>query len=141
MTESPARLYALVFGTALLVIGIVGFFFSSSFGAPGNVDALFGVFDVNAWHNLVHIASGALGLLAWQMGRAREFALGFGAVYTVVAIWGFILGGGENILGFLPVNTENNVLHLALGVLGLAAGAMTHGVTAMPGRGGPAAAH
>ena len=141
MTESPARLYALVFGAVLLVAGIVGFFYSASFGSPGEVDAIFGVLDVNAWHNLVHIASGALGLVAYRIGRAREYALGFGAVYTVVAIWGFILGDGESILGFLPVNTEDNVLHLVLGLTGLAAGAMTQAVTASPGRSGAAPAH
>jgi hypothetical protein len=141
MTESPARLYALVVGAVLVVAGIVGFFYSSSFGSPGNVDAAFGILDVNAWHNIVHLASGAVGLLAWQMGRAREYALGFGAVYTVVAIWGFIIGDGDSILGFLPVNTEDNVLHLLIGLTGLAAGALTHATVATPGRGGPAPAH
>ena len=125
MTESPARTYALLVGAVLIVAGVVGFFYSSSFGTPGDVDPVFGIFDVNAWHNVVHIASGAAGLLAWRMGRAREFALGFGAVYLVVAIWGFILGDGETILSIIPINTEDNVLHLLIGAAGLAAYAMS----------------
>lgn len=80
--------------------------------------------DVNAWHNFVHIASGALGLLAYGAGAraSRTYALAFGAVYIVVAIWGFIIGGGDSILGFIPINDEDNVLHTILGVLGIAAG-------------------
>ena len=43
----------------------------------------------------------------------------------MVAIWGFIIGSGESILSIVPVNTEDNVLHLILGLAGLAAGAAT----------------
>jgi hypothetical protein len=140
-TQTPARLYALVVGAALLIAGIVGFAYSASFGSPGEVDSVFGILDVNAWHNIVHIATGALGLLLFRTA-AREYALGLGAVYVVVAIWGFIIGSGESILGFIPVNTEDNVLHAALGVVGIAAGLATQTAVARraPG-GGPAAAH
>jgi len=124
---SPARLYATLVGGTLVVVGIIGFFYSASFGAPGTVDAVFGIFDVNAWHNIVHILTGAIGLLVAGYA-AREYALGLGVVYTVIAIWGFIIGNNESILGFIPVNTEDNFLHLALGLLGLAAGAATPAV-------------
>jgi Domain of unknown function (DUF4383) len=82
---------------------------------------------VNGWHNVVHIATGALGLAAFAGGAyaARTYALGLGAVYVVVAIWGFMVGDGDQILGFLPVNTEDTVLHLLIGLAGLAAGAAT----------------
>jgi len=40
------------------------------------------IFEVNGWHNLVHIVSGLLGIaLARRNDTARLFALGFGAVY------------------------------------------------------------
>jgi len=120
---SPAGLYAGVIGGVLLLVGILGFFYSASFGDPGEVDAVIGVFDVNAWHNIVHILTGALGLLAFRAGpeASRIFALAFGLVYLVVAIWGLILGNHESILGFLPVNTEDNILHVILAVLGIGA--------------------
>ncbi len=121
---TPARLYATLVGGTLLVVGIIGFFYSASFGAPGTVDSVFGIFAVNAWHNIVHILTGALGLIVAGYA-AREYALGLGVVYTLVAAWGFIIGDNESILGFLPVNTEDNFLHLALGLLGLGAGAAT----------------
>jgi hypothetical protein len=121
-TYTPASLYAGLIGAVLVVAGILGFFYSSSFGDPGEVDAVLGVLDVNAWHNIVHLLSGALGVLAFMSGRAasRTYALAFGAIYIVVAIWGFAIGSGDSILGFIPVNTEDSVLHAILGVLGIA---------------------
>jgi hypothetical protein len=121
---SPAKLYATLVGGVLVVAGIIGFFYSASFGSPGKVDDVFGILSVNAWHNIVHILTGAIGLLVAGYA-AREYALGLGAVYLVIAVWGFIIGSGDSILGFIPVNTEDNFLHLILGVLGVGAGLAT----------------
>jgi hypothetical protein len=125
--SSPARLYATLVGGTLVIAGIIGFFYSSSFGSPGGVDAVFGILDVNGWHNVVHIVTGGLGLLAAGYA-ARQYALGLGVVYIAIAVWGFIIGDGHSILGFIPVNTEDNFLHLILGVLGVAAGVATPAV-------------
>jgi hypothetical protein len=122
--STPARLYATLVGGVLVIAGIIGFFYSSSFGSPGDVDAVFGILNVNGWHNVVHIVTGGLGLLVAGYA-ARQYALGLGVVYIAIAIWGFIIGSGDNILGFIPVNTEDNFLHLILGVLGVAAGMAT----------------
>src|ERR671932_889430 len=113
--RTPAQIYAVVVGATLVVAGIIGFFYSSDFGSPGNTDSVFGILDVNGWHNVVHIVTGGLGLLAAGYA-ARYYAGGLGVVYVAIAIWGFILGNHENILGFIPVNTEDNVLPAPLGV-------------------------
>jgi hypothetical protein len=129
-----------VIGLSLTAAGIVGFFYSGAFDSPGEVKDVFGVLSVNGWHNLVHIATGLLGLALWRSyGGARTYALGLGVVYTGVAIWGFVIGSGESILGFLPVNTEDNVLHLLIALAGVFAGFATpatpppSGVDAEPG--------
>ncbi len=122
--SSPAKLYATVVGAVLTILGIVGFFYSSSFGSPGNVDDVFGIFSVNGWHNVLHLATGLLGLAAAAY-FARTYALALGLLYLVVAIWGFIVGSGDAILSIVPVNTADNVLHLIIGLVGLAAGAAT----------------
>lgn len=125
---SPARLYALLVGGALTIAGIIGFFYDSSFdtGSSLTSEAVFGVLDVNGWHNVVHLLTGLLGLAAAGYA-ARTYALGLGLVYFVVAIWGFAetSNGFGVILDFLPINTEDNILHLVLGLTGLAAGAAT----------------
>jgi len=121
-TRTPAQLYSLLFGITLLAVGILGFFANSSFGSGSNVQGSdFIVFEVNGWHNLVHIASGLAGIaLARRADTARLFALGFGAVYLAVTIWGFI--DGTDVLGLIPVDSADNVLHLAIAALGIIAG-------------------
>jgi Domain of unknown function (DUF4383) len=132
---SPARLYATLVGALLVVLGIVGFFYSASFGDPGEVESALSVLEVNAWLNLLHIATGTLGLLLAGYA-SRQYALGLGAVYTVLAIWGFAIGGGDAIGGFLPASGGDDSLHLVLGLLGLAAAAGTPRVAApRPARG------
>ena len=128
MQRSPAQLYALVIGVTLVAAGILGFFYNASFDTGDGLerDAVLGILDVNAWHNLVHIATGALGLaVAASYGNSRVYALGLGAVYLVVALLGFIAGDGEEIFNLIPVNTEDNVFHLLLGIAGVGAGLAT----------------
>ena len=122
MTErTPAQLYALLVGATLVIAGIIGFFYNSTFTSNKSVhDDVFGILAVNGWHNVVHIATGALGLLAIGYA-ARAYALGLGIVYIAVAIWGFIIGSGDSILSIVPVNTEDNVLHLLIGLAGIGA--------------------
>ena len=120
--RTPAQLYALLFGIVLLAVGILGFIADSSFGTGSDVNGSdFIVFEVNGWHNIVHILSGLLGLTLWRRrDTARAYALGFGAVYLVVTIWGFITG--DQVLWLIPVDAADNILHLLIAVAGLAAG-------------------
>ena len=118
---SPAKLYATLIGAVLVIGGIAGFFYSASFGSPGEVDDMLGAFAVNGWHNVVHILTGAIGLLVAGFA-ARRYAFWLGIAYLAIALWGFVLGSGAQlVLGFLPVNTEDNFLHLVLGLLGVGA--------------------
>ena len=122
--SSPAMLYAGVVGAVLVLAGIIGFFYNAEFTSDKSVrDAVFGVLDVNGWHNVVHILTGVLGLIAYGAGvyAARTYALALGIVYLAVAAWGFIVGDGDSILSIIPVNTEDNIFHLLLGVAGVGA--------------------
>src|ERR1044072_7117479 len=141
--SSPARLYAMLIGGALVIGGGAGFFYDSGFDTGSSIcasgcDKVAGLLAVNGWHNLVHIATGALGLLALTYGSnaQRVYALGLGAVYILVAILGFIdFGSGDfddPLLKVIPVNTEDNFLHLILGVLGIGAGWATPRVKTPP---------
>ena len=121
--KTPAQLYSLVFGATLLVAGIAGFLVDSSFGPLGaDVEGSnLILFEVNGIHNIVHLASGALGLALWRNpASARLFALGFGAVYLLVTVLGFAMG--NNVLGIIPINAADNVLHLVIAAAGIAAG-------------------
>jgi hypothetical protein len=121
-----------VIGLALTAAGIVGFLYSSSFGKPGEVDDVFGVLGVNGWHNVVHLLSGLIGLAVWRSyDAARKYAIWFGALYGAIAIWGLVIGSGDAILGIVPINTEDNVLHLLIAIAGVWAGLGT-GATPRP---------
>ena len=81
--RSPAQVFALVIGATLTVAGVVGFFYNADFGTGDGTarDAVLGILDVNGWHNVVHIVSGALGLLvASSYSGSRVYELGLGAV-------------------------------------------------------------
>ena len=128
--RSPAQAYALIFGLVLVAAGILGFFYEASFAVGDDTlverSAVLGILDVNGWHNLVHILTGVLGLaVAGSYGNARIYALGLGGVYILVAILGFIYGDGDSIFKLIPVNTEDNILHLIIGVAGIGAGGAT----------------
>jgi hypothetical protein len=121
---SPARLYATAVGALLVVLGIVGFFYGSSFGSPGTLDHTLGVLRTNGWGNLLWAALGALGLLLAGVA-SRAYALGAGLLLTVLGVWGLALDPGSAILGFLPAAGGDEALDLVLGILGLLAAAGT----------------
>lgn len=125
---SPARLYATLAGAGLVLAGLAGFLYETSFatGRKLESDAVLGVLEVNGWHNLLHLATGALGL-ALATRAARTYALAVGLAYLLLSLWGFLAadGGFATLLDIIPVNTGGNVLHLLLGLAGLAAGAAT----------------
>jgi hypothetical protein len=127
----------MLIGGALVIGGVVGFFYAAGFDTGTSIcsgdgcDKAFGIFAVNGWHNLIHIATGAVGLIALSYGYSaqRAYALYLGVIYVVVAVLGFVdFGAGDfndTILKVIPVNTADNFLHLILGVLGIGAGLAT----------------
>jgi Domain of unknown function (DUF4383) len=128
---SPARLYCLLVGAVLVIAGIIGFFYEASFKTGDSIrtDDVFGVLAVNGWHNLVHLSIGAL-LLIGAGAAARGTALFVGVLYIALCVLGFI-ATSDNGIGFIaenhtlvdlvPVNNEDNVLHLILGITGVIA--------------------
>jgi uncharacterized protein DUF4383 len=120
--RTPAQWYCLLGGLALLLAGAFGFISDSNFDTGDGVQGdLFLGFEVNAIHNLIHVASGLVLLVASpKRASARAVALGFGLVYGLVAIIGLI--DGEDVLGLIPINSADNLLHIALAALGIITG-------------------
>ena len=118
--RTPAQWYCLLAGAALLLGGALGFLADASWGRGADVDGSnLLVFEVNGWHNLVHLASGALLLAsASRKTSAKTIALLFGITYGAVAIWGLL---SDTVLGLLPINGPDNVLHLTLAAAGILA--------------------
>jgi hypothetical protein len=116
---TPAQLYCLLAGAALLLAGLGGFIADATFDTGNGIDGdAFLGFEVNGWHNLVHIASGLLLLASYKRrASAKTVALLFGIVYGAVALIGLI--DGTDVLGLIPVNPADNILHIALSLVGI----------------------
>ena len=106
-----ARMYCQWVGIILLVFGVVGFMTSSLL-----------TLQFTPLHNWIHLISGAaLAYLGFTGTSVKTGAQVFGAVYTLVAVLGFVGGGTMPILGF-PVNALYNLIHLVVGLAGVYAG-------------------
>jgi hypothetical protein len=126
-SKSPAQLYALGLGVLLVAVGIAGFFWEASFavGTSAGVEQGFmlGLLAVNGWHNLLHLATGAIGLaVAGNRAGARLYALTLGVVYALLALLGFVTESNDVLLGLFAVNTGDNVLHMLVAAGGVVAG-------------------
>ena len=114
-TRTPAQWFATLAGVVLVVAGIIGFFWDAGFDTGSSIegDAILGILEVNGIHNLVHLASGLLLLaVARKRSTARLGVLAFGLVYALVTLIGLV--DGETVLGLIPVNGPDNVLHILL---------------------------
>jgi hypothetical protein len=108
-----AKIYVVLSGAILVVVGVVGFFRHEMFNL-----------SFPPAHNLFHLGSGLIALwagLGKSADRPRRFGLILGTIYTLVAIAGFT---GMRDLGpiQLDLNTHFNFIHLGVGLLSLVAG-------------------
>ncbi|MFZ0821982.1 MAG: DUF4383 domain-containing protein [Candidatus Acidiferrales bacterium] len=112
------KTYAVVVGLVLTVVGIFGFVH------PAEMMGM----QFNTIHNVIHLATGLIGLAAGLGGGekgGKGFAKVFGLVYTLVAILGF--ANVAYVVNMLNLNMTYNIIHLAVGLLGLLAGFMGGG--------------
>ena len=115
--QNITQMFALVVGIAYLLIGIAGFAVTGFTGiTTDGQDKLLG-FDLNVFHNVVHLGIGA-GFLAVSRlndaGITQGVVIGGGLVYVLAAALGFL-----NELQILSIDTElaaDNFLHLFSGI-------------------------
>lgn len=122
----PASTYATVVGAALVLFGLAGFFYNSSFASGDALlaEKALGFFYVNGWQNSLHLIAGCIGIALAPL-LPRLYCLASGLVWTVLAAGGFFgAHGGEAVpamAGLIPAGTGNNLLCLLLGGLAFAA--------------------
>jgi hypothetical protein len=106
---------AKLFGVVFVLIGVLGF-------VPGITSdgILLGILEVDALHNSIHLLTGVVALIASMHGMSRIFFKVFGAVYALVAVLGFMMGG--SILDLIHTNMADNLLHAVIAVVALYAG-------------------
>lgn len=121
-----SRTYAGVVGVVVILIGVVGLL--------AGEEPLLGLVNIDIVEDIVHLLTG--GLLAYvgfgqrDEGLARGVVGGLGVVYLLVGVLGFV---APMLLGLLPhgYSIVDNIIHLTLGVAGIA--------VAFASRGGAAA--
>jgi hypothetical protein len=138
-TWTANRIFALVLGIVLLLVGIIGFFTPTR---AYDVQEVFGLFDVDLIHNLIHVISGILGIAAAFMGWARTYNRVFGIIYVALGILGLIPAlyfppgsfGHDNglFLGLTHINAADHILHLVIGLAALAVGYLVRDDTVAP---------
>ena len=106
------KVWAIIVGIILLLIGIIGFF----------TDSVFGIFGVNTIQNIVHLSTGLIFLLGGlaKATTAKKVNVWLGIIYLLVAILGFI-----GLLKFLNVQgglDADNFLHTILGLVTIIVG-------------------
>ena len=120
----PARLYVLIAGVGLSLLGVLGFFYDSSFGTGNELasDDLAGILVVNGWRNVIYLVTGIVAL-ALGPRFPRAVALGLGAFYLALGLWGLAETDRDigSLLDAVPLGNEDNALHLILGGSGLIA--------------------
>lgn len=117
--------FALIFGIFFAVLGILGFIPPLITGQEVAMDAdgvagdgqghgrLFGLFAVNLWHNLVHLAIGVWGIVAAisSFSSARLFARAATIIFALLALLGLI-PATSNLFGLVPLYGHDIWLHI-----------------------------
>ncbi|MEJ7774987.1 MAG: DUF4383 domain-containing protein [Nocardioidaceae bacterium] len=112
-----SRTYAKVMGVVIVLIGVGGLVLGEK--------SLLGVLNIDIAEDIVHLVTGGLMAVVGFRGSdsaVRSVVGGLGIVYLLVGVLGFMV---PDMFGLLPHEYEtvlDNLIHLTLGVLGIAIG-------------------
>jgi hypothetical protein len=104
---------ALIVGIVYGLVGIIGIVQTGFSGFAATEGAmLFGIFEVNPLHNLVHLGAGAALIIAFFAGRRTVVyvAGALAAIFVLLAVAGPFLTGTEG--NILAMNAADHWLHL-----------------------------
>ena len=115
MNVNLAKTYAIVFGAVYTLVGILGFFVSTTLATATLI-----IFPVNVLHNIAHLVLiGLTGIAAYFLGRAVEYARAMAVLFLVLVIAGFL---PQPFLGIIPLGGWDIGLHALSGIAAAAAG-------------------
>jgi len=113
--RSMLQTVALLFGAIYLAAGILGFLPFLGGSATMTNSALFGLFNINLLHNVVHVVIGIAGLAAAaSVANSRTFCQVVGVVLLLLGVLGVFVA---NPLGLLYIGGLDIALHLVSGAV------------------------
>lgn len=113
------RLFALIAGIVYVLAGLLGFFpgVVEQAATADGYDLLLGIFAVNILHNLVHLALGLWGVVAYREGSAaRGYSRSLAVILGVLTVMGLI-PGLSTVFGLMPVFGHDIWLHAVTALL------------------------
>ncbi len=121
--RSTVQSAALLVGIVFLAVGILGFvpgitthYGDLSFAGHDSGAKLLGIFQTSILQNIIHLLFGLAGIaMARSWEGARTYLIGGGVIYLVLFVYG-LFAHGNTSANFVPFNSADNVLHVALGV-------------------------
>ncbi len=119
-----ARPFALIVGVVYVLAGIAGFVVTGFSGLVTSHGPLLFGFEVNIFHNLVHLVIGGGFIIASRLRdvtATQGILIGGGAVYLVAALLGF-LPQHVPIIADTATLAPDNFLHLVSGAAAVIAG-------------------
>lgn len=127
--RTTVQMATLAVAAVFLLVGLLGFIpgvttsYSEMqlFGHESEAQLL-GIFQVSILHNVVHVLFAGVGFaMARTAAASRVFLVGGGVVYLVLWIYGLMIDQ-DSAANFVPLDTADNWLHLALGLGMIAVG-------------------
>jgi hypothetical protein len=121
--------FAQIIGVVLILVGLVGLVLGDKLWL--------GILNIDIVEDIVHLATGGLlayvGFSGMDLSTARSVVLALGVIYLLVGILGFLV---PMMFGLIPhgYTVFDDLLHLALGVLGLAVALTASGGSRQTGR-------
>jgi hypothetical protein len=121
--------FAQIIGVVLILVGLVGLVLGDKLWL--------GILNIDIVEDIVHLATGGLlayvGFSGMDLSTARSVVLALGVIYLLVGILGFLV---PMMFGLIPhgYTVFDDLLHLALGVLGLAVALTASGGSTQTGR-------
>jgi hypothetical protein len=120
------RYFALVAGIAYVLVGLLGFIPAAvqptvdtdpALAVDSGYGYLLGLFPVNLLHNLVHLALGVWGLMAFrEYTAARGYARALAVIYGLLTVMGLI-PGLNTVFGLVPIFGHDIWLHALTAVI------------------------
>jgi hypothetical protein len=115
IVKMTARVFAQIVGVVLLLLGVLGLLLGDQL--------LLGLVNIDIVEDIIHLITGGIfayvGFGQRDKGVARSVVLVLSVIYLLVGLLGFVL---PNMAGLLQhgYTVGDNLIHLALGILGLA---------------------
>lgn len=129
--KTTTQKFALFLGIAYLAMGIMGFIpalvnqpatveaFSKNLEVVSGYGYLMGLFPVNTAHNIIHIATGLIGIFASiSLDSARLFSGQLGIYYMTLTVLGMI-PVANTFFGLFPIFGADVILHGVTAILGI----------------------